>query len=150
MSIYTSLSRNLPKQDKTWSCPVGPVKQAAFTQLKQSLSSDIVRVFFLPKKSTTIVTDAGLNGISAILLQTTKQENHYRVIAYSSRALSDTESRYSLLEKECLAIVHGCEKFSLYFPGPQFEILTNYKPCEISATSTTYRTLVFAPAGIIA
>lgn len=118
--------RNLTKQDTTWSW--GPVEQSAFNQLKQSLSSNTVMSYFSPQKSTTIVTDAGPHGISAILLQHTPQTEDYRVIAYSSRALSDTESRYSQLEKECLAIVHGCEKFSIYILGSDFEILTDHKP----------------------
>ena len=34
-------------------------------------------------------------------------------MAMASRALTDTESRYSNIERECLAVVFGLEKFEI-------------------------------------
>lgn len=63
---------------------------------------------------------------STILLQHTPQTEDYRVVAYSSRALQDTESCYSLLEKKCRAIIHVSGTFFLYVLGPNFEVFTNH------------------------
>ena len=123
--LSTSL-RNLTKKVVTWSW--GLAEQQSFEQLKLSLSSKTVMSYFSASKSTTIVTDAGPSGVSAILLQHTLGKDDYHVIAYSSRALSETEQRCSQLEKECLAILHGCENFSIYLIGCHFDVLTGHKP----------------------
>lgn len=40
-----------------------------------------------------------------------------RPVAYASRALTDTETRYAQIEKELLAIVFACNKFEVYNYG---------------------------------
>ena len=46
---------------------------------------------------------------------------------HKSSLLTDVEQRYSQMEKECLAILHGCEKFRLYLIGDvlKFVLTTN-------------------------
>ena len=48
--------------------------------------------------------------------------------AYASRALTDTQQRYALVEKDLLAIVFGCEKFHDFVYGRQVEVETDHKP----------------------
>lgn len=48
----------------------------------------------------------------------------------SSRSLSDIECKYSQIEKECLAIVWGCEKFHLYVYRRPFTITSDNKALE--------------------
>ena len=38
-------------------------------------------------------------------------------VAYASRALTPSETRYAQIEKELLAIVFGCEHFEAYTYG---------------------------------
>ena len=126
---YSELSgplRPLTKKVVPWVW--GPEQQQSFEKLKCTLSSETVMSYFTPTKDTTIVTDAGPCGVSAILLQHSPNIEDYRVIAYSSRSLTDVERRYSQIEKECLAILHGCEKFNIYLAGSHFNILTDHKP----------------------
>ena len=47
---------------------------------------------------------------------------------YSSRSLTETESRYSQTEREALGVIWGCEKFRLYLIGHHFEIETDHQP----------------------
>ena len=124
-SAKTAPLRTLTEKDVTWNW--GHLEQQAFEELKQALTSDKVLTYFDPKRKTAIVTDAGPNGISAILLQNVNNMDK-KVVAYSSRALTDAETRYSQLEKEALAILHGCEKFRVYLIGSTFEVYTDHLP----------------------
>ena len=70
----------------------------AFEKLTVKLSSDTVIAYFDAKKDREVIVDASLIGLAAMLVQD-------KVVAYASRALSDTKSRYSQTEREALAIV---------------------------------------------
>ena len=83
--------------------------------------------YYDPSLNSLINTDDSPVGIRAMLLQQSSNSS-YRIIAYSSRTLTPTEQNYSQLEWECLAIVHACEKFTVYILGGHFEIITDHKP----------------------
>ncbi|GBM68622.1 Transposon Ty3-G Gag-Pol polyprotein [Araneus ventricosus] len=70
----------------------------------------------------TFLVDASQYGLGAVLLQ----EDH--PIAYESSSLTETQQRYSQIEKELLAIVIGCKKFHYYVYGTKFVIETDHKP----------------------
>lgn len=48
------------------------------------------------------------------------------MIAYASRALTESEREYCATEKECLAVVFGVEKFRCYFDGARFKVITHH------------------------
>ena len=50
-------------------------------------------------------------GLGNVLVQEVNGQN--RAVWYASRSLSDVERRYSQTEKEALALVWACERFSL-------------------------------------
>ena len=77
--------------------------------------------YFDPQKQTEIIVDASPVGLGAILTQTDTIPDRVKVVAYASRGLTDTESRYSKTEKEALAIVWGCGSFT-------FAICINSRP----------------------
>ena len=52
--------------------------------------------------------DASKDGLGAALMQ------NEQPVAFASRALTECESRYVQIEKECLAVVFACEKFDSY------------------------------------
>ena len=57
-----------------------------------------------------------------------KHDGIYKSVAYVSRMMTDTEKRYSQIEKELLAVVWTCEKFSSYLVGmDKFRIITDHK-----------------------
>ena len=49
-------------------------------------------------------------------------------IAYVSRTPNSVEKRYSVTEKELLAIVWGCKYYRQYLFGRKFTIVTDHKP----------------------
>uniref|UniRef100_A0A669DK63 Gypsy retrotransposon integrase-like protein 1 n=1 Tax=Oreochromis niloticus TaxID=8128 RepID=A0A669DK63_ORENI len=96
-------------------------------QLKKTLTTETVLAYFDPKKQTNVSTDASKAGIGAVLLQA--YGDHWRPVAYASRAMTETESRYTQIEKETLGLVFGFEKFHTYVCGlPTFVAETDHKP----------------------
>ena len=95
----------------------GPTQEEAFHQLKKELTQPTVLAVYDPDADTKICSDASSYGLGAVLLQR-QAENQWKPISYASRAMSETEQRYSQIEKEALAIIWACEKFSHYMSSP--------------------------------
>ena len=89
--------------------------------------------YFDKKKETFVVVDASPVGVSAILSKKPKSgdNNNQQINAFASRALTDTEKRYSQTEKEALAIIWAVEHFHLFLFGSEFTLVTDHKPLEI-------------------
>ena len=52
-----------------------------------------------------------------------------KVVAFVSRALTDTEKRYANIEREMLTVVVACEKFHSYLFGKRFLVeLDHFTP----------------------
>ena len=66
---------------------------------------------FDPNQSLILQCDASETGLWAAILQ------QGRPVAFESRALTDTETRYAQIEKELLAVVFGLERFHQYTYG---------------------------------
>ena len=71
-------------------------------------------------------TDASSTGLGAVLLQ--KADDILHPVMYASRKLLDRETRYSTIERECLAIVWGIQKFVRYLHGQRFHLETDHRP----------------------
>ena len=69
-----------------------------------------------------IQTDASAVGLGAIL-----QQDGY-VIGYVSRVLSKSEANYSVIQRECLALVYGMKQFQHYLLGCPFQLWTDHEP----------------------
>ena len=112
------------------------VEQKALDALKEAATSQVLS-YFDKNFKTFLVVDASPIGLGAILMQENPQDKtDIRIIAYSSRSLSEVERRYSQIEKECLAIVYGCEKFHIYLYGRSFEIDSDAKALEYIFNNT--------------
>ena len=61
-----------------------------------------------------------------MLLQTENDEK--LPVAYASRKLQDREKSYAVIEKECLAVVWGVQKFHQYLYGREFILETDHQP----------------------
>jgi hypothetical protein len=83
----------------------------AFKTVKDYLAKAPVLAYYDVTKEVTIQCDASETGLGAVLLQEDQP------IAYASRALTETETRYAQIEKELLAIVWATNKFDQYILG---------------------------------
>ena len=85
----------------------------AFQEIKNILTKEggPVLKYFDVTKPITISCDASPTGLGAVLPQ---KENP---VAYTSRSLTDSESRYAQIEKELLAVQFSLERFNQYTHG---------------------------------
>lgn len=110
-------------------------QEKAFREIKQKLVSPDVLAHYDASKPSVVAADACQDGLGAVLLQTDSSGKR-RPIAFASRSLSDTEKRYAVIEKEALAAVWACEKFSDYILGTEFTLETDHRPLVPLLSST--------------
>ena len=79
----------------------------------------------------TVQADASLRGLGACLIQQHKGKD--QPIAFASKSLTDAETRYANIERELLAIVFACQRFSTYLLGRSFVAESDHKPLEMIA-----------------
>ena len=78
------------------------------------------------QKEFVLRTDASDTEVGAVLLQT--HDDQLFPVAFASNKLSGATKSYSTIEKECLAIVWGIEKFVSYLYGRTFVLQTDHQP----------------------
>ena len=75
-----------------------------------------------------IQTDASGTGVGAAMLQ--EIDNVLHPCLFVSRKLTDCETRYAVIERECLAIFWAVHRLSRYLIGRKFIIQTDHKPLQ--------------------
>lgn len=112
----------LTKKSNPWIW--GEQQVNSFRELKIRLTTapalscpDFTAPFFLQ-------TDASSVGLGAVLTQTINDEE--KVIAYASRTMTETETRYTVTEQECLAVIWSIRKFRCYLEGYSFTVITDH------------------------
>ena len=100
--------------------------EKAFSGLKKAMcQSPVLRNPDFDKRFL-LQTDASDRGVGAVLSQQ-DDDGKDRPITYFSKKLLPRETRYSTVEKECLAIKLGVEAFSVYLIGREFTIQTDHR-----------------------
>ena len=92
--------------------------------IKEILTKDPVLTYFDVTKPVPVSCDASKSGLGAMLLQDEKP------IAFASRSITETETRYANSEKELLAILFGLERFHQYTYGKHVIVESDHKPLE--------------------
>ena len=100
--------------------------EKALDTVKERLGS--YPILKLPDFSKTFIlrTDASGTGLGAVLLQ--EFDGKPFPVRYASRKLSKCEQGYATVEKECLAVVWGVQKFQKYLYGKEFVVETDHQP----------------------
>ena len=95
--------------------------ESSFQLLKSALTQAPILAYpDLNQNSSPFVLqmDASTFGLSAVL------EQDGQVTAYASRTLTKSEQNYSVIHKECLAIVYALKQFRHYLLSRKFLLLT--------------------------
>lgn len=77
------------------------------------------------ERQMVVQTDASNRGVGAVLSQIGEDGEEHPVI-YISRKLLPREERYSIVEKECLAVVWAVQSFQIYLYGREFLLQTDH------------------------
>ena len=101
----------------------GEPQVRAFAVLKKAVIFKPILLLPDVDKEFVLRTDA-----SDIWLQ--NRDGHIFPVAYTSRKLLDREKRYSVMERECLGIVFGINRFALCRYGKQFTLQTDHRSLE--------------------
>ena len=124
LAELTQPLRELIKKGRVWAWD--SAQQEAFTRVKEELCKSPVLSFYDPNAATKISADASSYGLGAVLLQ--EHNSVGKPVAYASRSMTKTETRYAQVEKEALAITWACDKFATYIIGLKVLIETDHKP----------------------
>ena len=129
LSTDTAPLRDLLKKESqfVWSA----THQEAFQRIKDKIANTSILQYFNPRLQTKIQVDASQHGLGAALIQIDpKEPDVERVIAFASKSPSETESRYANIERECLAVVFGVERFHTYVYGASIVVESDHEPLE--------------------
>ena len=124
LSELTQPLRELLKKNMKWQWNIP--QEEAFIKIKEELCKSTVLSFYDPNLSTKVSADASSYGLGAVLLQ--QHNSQWKPVAYASHSMSETEKRYSQIEKEALAVTWACDKFANYISGIHIIIETDHKP----------------------
>ena len=133
-SATTAPLRQLLKHGEPWFW--SSACSDAVRLLKSQLTTPPVLAHFDPASPTLVTCDASAMAIGAVMSQL--QGGVERPIAFASRALSPTEQRYSVGEREALACLWACECWHMYLYGRAFTLRTDHQALTtLLATSGT-------------
>lgn len=119
------------KTSFTWT----PETQEEFQQIKEELCTALPLQGFDQTAISILTTDASERGLGAVLMQRDK-EGSVSTISFASRSLAPNEERYSVIEKEMLAVVWAMTKFRQFLWGTRFLLKTDHKPLVKVLTSS--------------
>lgn len=107
--------------------------ERAFSVLKQKLSSAPILQAPDLRKDFVLRTDASDKSIGAVLLQ--EDNGNLHPVSYASRTLSPRETKYSTVERECLALIWAVRKYHLFLCGRKFVLQTDHQPLQYIQTA---------------
>ena len=100
----------------------------AFNKIKELVSRNTILAYPDPSAKLFVDTDASDNGLGAVLSQI-DASGVERPIAFASRSLAENERKWTVMERECFAIVWAItDQFHCYVYGTQFTVRTDNQP----------------------
>ena len=115
-------SATSPSVDFCWS----PEMNNAFSASKNALASAAILAHPIDSATISLAVDASATHIGAVLQQ--KVSARTQPLAFFSRKLSATETRYSAFDRELLAVFSSIRHFRFMLEGRSFHIYTDHKP----------------------
>lgn len=125
---------NRKKNDKT---PINwtPEAEKAFEKCRQSISEATTLAYPSIGNDLVIMTDASDHSLGAVLQQ--KENEVWKPLAFFSKTMSATQRRYSVYDRELLAIYSAVKHFRRLIEGCQVTVYTDHKPLAYALSKTT-------------
>ena len=125
LSHHTEPLRAMLKQEAVFAWD--ELANASFQKIKDLIAKSATKPlrYYDQRKPVTVQADASQRGLGACLLQDGQP------IAYASKSLTNSETRYANIERELLAIVFACQWFNTYVLGRPFTVESDHKPLEM-------------------
>ena len=101
-------------------------QKKCFEELKNALLKDPILMLPDVSKPFILRTDASHYGLGAVILQ--EYEGILKPVCYAGKKLNASELKYSVIEKECYAIVWGINRFKEFLYGKEFILQTDHMP----------------------
>ncbi|XP_055708916.1 uncharacterized protein K02A2.6-like [Phlebotomus papatasi] len=101
--------------------------EAAFKKFKEIITSDLLLTHYDPNLPIVVASDASSYAIGSVAYHQYPNGTQ-KAFYHASRRLTETEQRYSQIEKEGLGIVYALKKFHRFIYGRRFTLLTDHKP----------------------
>ena len=124
----------LTKKTQPWMW--GPEQQKAFETLRDNLINYPTLGFPMFDRVFRITSDASLYGIGGTLTQMQPSdiegvdEEVERVICYTSKHLTENESRWPAVERECYALYHCTKVWNCYLYFREVHCFTDHRPLQ--------------------
>jgi hypothetical protein len=103
-------------------------REKAFLDIKSRLASRPILVPPDYSKQFIVAVDSSDLALGATLLQ--EKEGLEHPICYLSRKLNEQQKRYSIVEKEALALLVAVRAFSVYFGSAPIKVYTDHSPLQ--------------------
>ena len=103
-----------------------PKHTQAVDALKKAITAPDCLAIFDPDRKTYLTTDACDYALGAVLAQ--QYDHGERPVSFISKALNETQQKYSMWEKELYAIVWSVQYFRPYLLSHAFTIRSDNKP----------------------
>ena len=118
LSHHTEPLRAILKQEAVFAWD--EMANASFQKIKDLIAKSTAK-----PKPVTVQADASQRRLGACLIQ------EGQLIAFASKSLTDTETRYANIERELLGIAFTCQWFNTYVLGRPFTVESDHKPLEM-------------------
>lgn len=103
----------------TWQQP----QREAFDKIKQVVANAPTLAYYDPEADVVVTADSSAHSLGAALLQGD------RPVEFAAKSLSESQQRYSQIEKELLAITFACRRFKYYLWGrATVTVETDHRP----------------------
>lgn len=126
--LQTELNKYLHNKKKNDKTPVDwtPQAEQAFIHCRQSILEATILSHPVAGKPLCMMTDASDRSIGAVLQ--IKYDNTWKPLAFFSKTMSDTQRRYSVYDRELLAMYAAVKHFRRLIEGNHVIIYTDHKP----------------------
>lgn len=134
--LQSELNKYLHNQKKNDKTPINwtPEAATAFENCRQSILRAATLAYPIQNSKLSIMTDASDHSVGAVLQQNVK--GTIRPLAFFSKTMSPTQRRYSVYDRELLAMYSAVKHFRQWIEGGDVTIYTDHKPLSYALTRT--------------